>query len=139
MKKRILSVLLAAVMLASAAGCAKNSGGSNPSEVDKIGQGDTAELIKQDDKQAENLTLIHQTQMDTSVELSDANLARLLEKGPDVSVQRDAILNSTTEIKQSASFIPGETYTGTAYYVSNSGSDTNTGTSPEQPGPLWSG
>lgn len=133
MKKRILSVLLTAVMLASAAGCAKNSGGSNPSEVDKTGQGGTAEFIKQDDKQAENLTSIHQTQMDTSVELSDANLARLLEKGPDVSVQRDAILNSTTEIKQSASFIPGETYTGTAYYVSNSGSDTNAGTSPEQP------
>lgn len=71
--------------------------------------------------------------MDTSVELSDANLARLLEKKPDVSAQRDAIVNSTTEIKQSASFIPGETYTGTAYYVSNSGSDTNAGTSPEQP------
>lgn len=41
------------------------------------------------------------------------------------------ILNSKTEIVHSDEFIPGETYTGTAYYVSNSGSDGNDGKSPE--------
>jgi len=41
------------------------------------------------------------------------------------------ILNSKTEIQKSDSFIPGETYTGTAYYISNKGSDANDGLSPD--------
>ena len=45
--------------------------------------------------------------------------------------QKDAILNSKTSIKKSDTFIQGETYTGTAYYVSNNGDDANSGTSPE--------
>ena len=45
---------------------------------------------------------------------------------------RNAILNSETIIKKDKTFIKGKTYTGTAYYVSNSGSDINDGTSPER-------
>lgn len=60
------------------------------------------------------------------------NYTLLQENAPDVSAQRDAILNSETEISKGDTFIPGETYTGTAYYVSNSGNDSNSGTSPEQ-------
>ena len=133
MKKRILSILLSVVILASAAGCAENSGTSSWSGTNKPGQNGTTEFVKQDDNQTENLTLVHQTRMDTSVELSDANFARLLKEEPDVSVQRNTILNSKTEIAKSDLFIPGETYSGKAYYVSNSGSDANAGTSPEQP------
>lgn len=44
---------------------------------------------------------------------------------------RDKILNSETTINKDKAFIKGQTYTGTAYYVSNNGSDSNNGTSPE--------
>lgn len=118
MKRRILSILLSAVILVLAVGCGNNSEGASQSGANKSEQ---------------NETTIHQTQMDTGVELSDANFARLQEEEPDVSVQRNAILNSKTEIEKSDLFIPGETYSGKAYYVSNSGSDANAGTSPEQP------
>ena len=48
--------------------------------------------------------------------------------------RREAILSSPTEIVKSDEYIPGETYTGQAYYVSSSsGDDSNTGTSPDSP------
>lgn len=48
--------------------------------------------------------------------------------------RRQEILSSETEIVKSDIFIPGETYTGQAYYVSSSaGSDGNSGTSPDSP------
>lgn len=49
----------------------------------------------------------------------------------DAKATRDTILNSKTTITKSSAFVQGETYTGTAYYVSNSGSDSNDGKSPE--------
>lgn len=45
--------------------------------------------------------------------------------------RREAIVNTATEIVWSDTFTPGETYTGTAYYVSNQGDDGNDGLSPE--------
>lgn len=45
--------------------------------------------------------------------------------------RREAIVNTSTEIVWSETFTPGETYTGTAYYVSNQGDDRNDGLSPE--------
>lgn len=45
--------------------------------------------------------------------------------------RRDSIINSNTNITKSDKFIQGKTYTGTAYYVSNSGNDSNDGMSPE--------
>jgi hypothetical protein len=47
--------------------------------------------------------------------------------------RRNTLLNSQTEIVKSVTFVQGKTYTGTAYYVSNSGKDSNSGTSPETP------
>ena len=47
--------------------------------------------------------------------------------------RREAILSSHTEIVKSNTLVLGETYTGMAYYVSNSGSDSNSGTSPDSP------
>ena len=43
------------------------------------------------------------------------------------------ILNNDAEIVHSDTFIPGETYTGTAYYVANDGDDENDGLTPETP------
>ena len=47
------------------------------------------------------------------------------------SAAREEILNSPTTITKAEELILGETYTGTAYYVSNSGDDGNDGPSPE--------
>ena len=41
--------------------------------------------------------------------------------------RREAIRNSETTIVKSNVFIKGETYTGTAYYICNNGSDRNNG------------
>ena len=49
----------------------------------------------------------------------------------DAKDARDSILNSETAITYSDEFILGETYNGTAYYVSNTGDDSNDGLSPE--------
>lgn len=44
---------------------------------------------------------------------------------------KEAILNSPTEIVKADEFIPGKTYTGTAYYISPNGDNENDGLSPE--------
>jgi hypothetical protein len=49
------------------------------------------------------------------------------------SKRLNEIINSETTIKKSTNFIPGKTYTGTAYYISPSGDNDNDGLSPEQP------
>ncbi len=49
----------------------------------------------------------------------------------DLQKRIDEILATETEIVRSDVFIPGETYTGTAYYVSNDGDDNNDGLTPE--------
>ena len=49
----------------------------------------------------------------------------------DLQTRIDEILNSETEIVHSATYVPGETYTGTAYYVYNDGDDNNDGLTPE--------
>ena len=43
----------------------------------------------------------------------------------------DTILNSESKIYHNDTFVQGETYTGTAYYVSNDGDDSNDGLTPE--------
>lgn len=46
-------------------------------------------------------------------------------------VRKQEILNSETKIVKSDTYVQGETYTGTAYYLSNSGNDSSDGRSPE--------
>ena len=58
----------------------------------------------------------------------NARAEELLQQGRG---RRDAILAAETAIVKSDTFIPGETYTGTAYYISNDGKDSAAGTSPE--------
>lgn len=50
---------------------------------------------------------------------------------PEIRQRRESILSSETTIKKGDKYIPGKTYTGTAYYVSADGNDENDGTSPE--------
>lgn len=47
------------------------------------------------------------------------------------NARRRDILASPTNIVKSTNYVQGETYTGTAYYVSNNGNDKNDGKSPE--------
>ncbi len=49
----------------------------------------------------------------------------------DLQTRIDEILNSETEIVHSDTYVLGETYTGTAYYISNDGNDDNDGLTPE--------
>ena len=61
-------------------------------------------------------------------EVVNARAEELLQEGQS---RRDAILATETTIVKSDTFVPGETYTGTAYYISNDGNDSADGTSPE--------
>ena len=49
----------------------------------------------------------------------------------DLQNRINEILDTDTEIIHSDTYIPGETYTGTAYYVSADGDDNNDGLTPE--------
>lgn len=49
----------------------------------------------------------------------------------DARKAREAILNSPTTIQKGEELVLGETYTGTAYYVSEDGNDNNDGLTPE--------
>lgn len=49
----------------------------------------------------------------------------------DASKARETILNSPTTIQKGEELVLGETYTGTAYYVSEDGNDNNDGLTPE--------
>ncbi|HEX2947925.1 MAG TPA: hypothetical protein VHT96_18455 [Clostridia bacterium] len=61
---------------------------------------------------------------------SDMKSAKILALADE---RRDSIINSNTDITKSTAFVQGKTYTGTAYFVSSSGNDSNDGTSPEKP------
>lgn len=50
----------------------------------------------------------------------------------DAHARKNAILESKTDIVKGDALVQGETYTGTAYYISNSGSNKNNGKSPEK-------
>ncbi len=60
-----------------------------------------------------------------------ATTARAEELLSEAKAHRDEIIYSETAIVKGDSYIPGETYSGTAYYVSNEGNDSADGRSPE--------
>lgn len=53
------------------------------------------------------------------------------DEAAEITDLRKSILESRTGIKKSNTYIPGETYSGTAYYVSNNGNDADDGQSPD--------
>ena len=106
--KRISSLLLSsALVLGLLAGC---SGGNIPDGSNNAAVTNTPEDTT------------------TATLLSAEEDARLKE---DLQQAIDAILNTETNIVHSDTYVPGETYTGTAYYVSNDGDDNNDGLTPE--------
>ena len=93
--RRIISIILFAVMLTSLSAC----GGE--------GQPNTSNTPMDDDAAAATAIL------------------------EEAVARRETIQTSKTQIVWDEALIPGKTYTGTAYYVSNQGDDGNDGLSPE--------
>ena len=111
MIKRILSILLCLVlMLSILTACSKEQA---MDVLDSVVEG------------ADSLTRGIKDKM--NAEENEA-LAQVRQQA---DARRRDILESPDEIVESDTFIKGETYTGTAYYVSNNGSDSNSGRSPE--------
>ncbi|MBQ8402726.1 MAG: hypothetical protein IJX14_12450, partial [Clostridia bacterium] len=74
-------------------------------------------------------TQVTDSTQETTQTTENANAAEVLSAEEDARLKEelqkdiDAILNTETEIVRSDTYIPGETYTGTAYYVSADGDD----------------
>ncbi len=118
MLKRIISILLCLVMmLGLLTACSRDNVKPEAEEA-------TEESLYLDKK--------HYIVMDIEQSIAAENYALLSASAPDVSTQRESIKNSKTNIVKADSFVQGESYTGTAYYVSNSGDDYNSGLSPEE-------
>ena len=82
------------------------------------------------------LSVIRLYESELSADLNDAVFASSAEVEAvyaAADARRNAILNSPTTIVKADEYVMGESYSGTAYYVSNRGSDQNNGLSPETP------
>lgn len=116
--KRLLVLLLALAMVFSLIACDSQSLTTVDSE-----QIPAAETSKAYD-------VIHEILPDSEFYFLEDETA-LASYYAEANARKDAILNSPTTIEKSDTFIPGETYTGTAYYVSPNGNDDNDGLSPK--------
>lgn len=67
----------------------------------------------------------------SSADPVDENVAAATALLEEAVERRETILTTETQIVQGETLTPGETYTGTAYYVSNKGNDGNDGLSPD--------
>ena len=67
----------------------------------------------------------------SSADPMDENVAAATALLEEAVERRETILTTETQIVQGETLTPGETYTGTAYYVSNKGNDGNDGLSPD--------
>lgn len=116
--KRLLVLLLALAMVLSLIACDSQSPTTVDSEQIPVAEPSEAyEVIQEILPNSEFYFLEDETALAPYYAEADA--------------RKDAILNSPTTIVKSDTFIPGETYTGTAYYVSPNGNDDNDGLSRE--------
>ena len=116
--KRLLVLLLALAMVFSLIACDSQSLTTVDSE--QIPAAETSEAYD----------VIHEILPDSEFYFLEDETA-LASYYAEANARKDAILNSPTTIEKSDTFIPGETYTGTAYYVSPNGNDDNDGLSPK--------
>lgn len=92
---------------------------SSPAALQRL----KSEWVSRGDWEHYDVSMIEESMLLTDAK--EAEILRTAEK------RREEILNSPTQIVHSDTFIPGETYTGTAYYVSENGDDSNDGLTPE--------
>ncbi len=121
--KKILCILLCLTMLVGIlAGCGTEKPPTSESTTPATEPTDTSELEPTPTPEP-------------TPEPSTAATVLTAEKDAELHAQLqariDEILNTETEIVHSDTYIPGETYTGTAYYISNDGDDNNDGLTPE--------
>lgn len=143
--KRMMSLLLSLMLILSLlAGCSgspdaphnddpqsnSNAGATHSDVPDGDGTQSDSDASDMEEVPSEAYEKIHSILKDSEFYFLDETdaLAPYYEMAAE---RKEAILNSPTEIVKSDTFIPGETYTGTAYYVSPNGSDNNDGLSPE--------
>lgn len=87
-------------------------------------------LLREDAETAcARLTAAYRDEMQEAYEISETDWSEPLLA--DAKSKRDEILNSESIIVPGSETVLGETYSGTAYYVSGEGNDENDGTSPE--------
>ena len=86
-----------------------------------------------------SVTRLYESVEDVAIETAEKLLSAVLETEEgraltaEVDQRKVEILRSPSTIAKSDEFHQGETYTGTAYYVSNNGDDGNDGLTPETP------
>ena len=68
---------------------------------------------------------------DSTFLLADKDGAKIEAYRAQAAERKEAIVNSKTSIVKADTFVPGETYSGKAYYVSPDGDDSNDGLTPE--------
>ena len=139
-KKTICLILSAMMVLSVLAGCQDEPQvstdppeSSTPIQTQEPNSQDTAASHTPElntEEHSETYEKIHSILNDSEIYYLDDTEA--LAPYYEMAAQRkEAILDSPTEIVKSDEFIPGQTYTGTAYYVSPNGNDANDGLSPE--------
>jgi len=78
-----------------------------------------------------NMTEEEKAQAKQAIKVETLTAERDAALRSDLQAAIDSILNTKTEIVRAETHIPGETYTGTAYYVADDGNDGNDGLTPE--------
>lgn len=117
--KRLIGVFLCSVMmLCLLPGCAKVS--DSVSDEKMVTIRNTSDSVS-DEKMA--------TIRNTSDGVSDEKMAMIRNTAEE---RKQSILNSPATIVKADKYVMGESYSGTAYYVSNNGNDRNNGRSPEK-------
>jgi len=106
--KRIISLLLVLMMVLSLAGCGRSA------PVEEVPTTEATQFTEAVITAASKLTVEKDTELRA-----------------DLKARIEEILNSETEIVHSDAYIPGDTFTGSAYYVSIDGDDNNDGLTPE--------
>lgn len=141
MKKEIVSLLLSGSMLVfSLSGC----GGTS---TDPVVKADAAEETVKEEIEQETEQKTEQETQEAVAESAKAKKIRQILKDTEfydladvealkpyyeaAETRKNEILNTPTKIVKSDTFIPGETYTGNAYYIDPAGNDENDGLSPE--------
>ena len=126
--KKTLSFLLAAAMLLGLIGCAAQKQAAPADHVAAAPKSTAiptqeAELT---DEAKEMASLLKDT---TYLTLQEAEKIETYYE--EAAKRKDSILDSPSTIVKGDAFIPGETYSGTAYYISPNGNDEDDGLSPE--------
>ena len=140
MKKSLSLLLSAALLLGLLAGCGSESAPVTEAPVTEAAAAPTeAATIPTEAPTTEPTMPPVTVSEEVTAILTDSEFyyledtASLAPYYAEAGARKEAILNTPTEIVKSDVFIPGQTYTGTAHYVSPNGSDDNDGLTPETP------